>query len=276
MLKTGWIDYANCTPLLLQIKDNLESCGISLVHGVPAVLNGALAEGSIDICISSSIEFARRTDRYLVLPGHCIGSEGPVQSVMLFSNSPVDQLNGADIHVTVESATSVALLEILLRRYWKVRDFRLEACPPDWQRALSGSQAVMLIGDAALKAGITGGARYSYDLGEEWFRFTGLPFVFALWQVSQGSAVRCRSELASLLNLLDGAVSTFPDSFDELARGASESSWIGADRLAEYWKKITYRLDDRHLAGLNLYYLMASELGLIESVPRLKFLKIEG
>jgi len=50
MLKVGWIDYANCRPLLLQIENRLPGTGISLDHGVPAQLNAALAAGEIDLC----------------------------------------------------------------------------------------------------------------------------------------------------------------------------------------------------------------------------------
>ena len=69
MLQVGWIKYANCSPLLLQIGDRLPGSGVALRYGVPAELNVALSDGQIDVCISSSIEFARHADSYFVLPG---------------------------------------------------------------------------------------------------------------------------------------------------------------------------------------------------------------
>jgi len=49
---------------------------------------------------------------------------------------------------------------------------------------------------------------------------------------------------------------------------------MGAGLLAEYWRHITYRLDERHLAGLNRFYTLATELGLIKAAAQPLFLKV--
>lgn len=274
MLQVGWINYANCSPLLLQIRDRLPAAGIELHHGVPAQLNAALSEGQIDVCISSSIEFARHADRYLVLPGHCIGSDGPVQSVLLLANRPAEQLGGERLLVTAESATSVVLLQILLARHWGLKGCSLERTSLPWQQAMATAPAVLLIGDTALRAAMTGEAPYCYDLGACWREMTGLPFVYALWQVTQRAAETKSDALLNLLQLLDGARDHLPQQADGLAARADESSWMGSDRLADYWRHITYRLDERHLTGLNLFYRLAAELGLLTTAVQPRFLKV--
>lgn len=271
MLKVGWIDYANCSPLLLQIEHRLPGTGISLEHGVPAQLNAALAAGEIDLCISSSIEFARHADEYFVLPGHCIGSDGPVQSVLLLTNRPVQELSAERLLVTAESATSVVLLEILLARHWGLSGFSIESSRLPWREALTQAPGVLLIGDAALRAAMDGGAPHCYDLGAVWKDMTGLPFVFALWQVTQTAVAREPENLLRLLALLDQARDQMSGRLEQLAGVAPEAHWMGAAPLAEYWRHITYRLDERHLAGLNRFYCMATELGLIKSAPQLRF-----
>lgn len=274
MLKVGWIDYANCSPLLLQIEDRLPDSGILLQHGVPAQLNAALATGLIDVCISSSIEFARHVDNYLVLPGHCIGSDGPVQSVLLFANRPVQELGGERLLVTAESATSVVLLQILLAQHWGLSGYSIEATQLPWQEALDTVPGVLLIGDSALRASMAGKTPYCYDLGAAWKEMTGLPFVFALWQVNQ-SAVHTEADgLHRLLALLDQARDLMPQRLRELAARAPETGWMAPERLVDYWRHITYRLDERHLAGLDRFYCLATELGLIEAVAKPRFLKV--
>lgn len=274
MLQVGWIKYANCSPLLLQIRDQLPGSGVELRYGVPAQLNAALSEGLIDVCISSSIEFARHADSYLVLPGHCIGSDGPVQSVLLLANRPAEQLAGERLLVTAESATSVVLLQILLARHWGLDGCSVERTTLPWQQAMATAPAVLLIGDTALRAAMTDEAPYCYDLGSCWREMTGLPFVYALWQVTQCAAETKSDYLLNLLRLLDDARDQLPQQAAELAARADESSWMGVDRLADYWQHITYRLDERHLAGLHLFYRLAAELGLLAAAAQPRFLKV--
>lgn len=91
-LSVGHITYANCAPFF----HYLDSSGFSgrIVPGVPSHLNRLLAEGEIDISPSSSFEYARGWRQYLLLPGQSISSRGPVQSVLLFSSRPLEELAG--------------------------------------------------------------------------------------------------------------------------------------------------------------------------------------
>jgi chorismate dehydratase len=274
MLQVGWIKYANCSPLLLQIRDQLPGSGVELRYGVPAELNAALSDGQIDVCISSSIEFARHADTYQVLPGHCIGSDGPVQSVLLLTTRPAEQLGGERLLVTAESATSVVLLQILLAHHWKLEGCRVERITQPWQQALASTPGVLLIGDTALQAAMADRTPYCYDLGACWREMTGLPFVYALWQVTQRAAGTKLEYLRNLLHLLDAARDNLPQKASELAARADESSWMGIDQLTDYWRHITYRLDERHLAGLNLFYRLAAEQGLLAEAAQPRFLKV--
>ena len=274
MLKIGWIDYANCTPLLLQIEKPLIEAGIELVHGVPAELNSSLSKGEIDLCISSSIEFARHSDEYAILPGHCIGSDGPVMSVLLFSPRKVSELAGEKILVTSESATSVVLLKILLSRHWGLDNCILEPSSLCWKDTLSSGHAALLIGDSALKAAIEGDFAFCYDLGEEWKAMTALPFVYALWQVNLASAAGKKNDISILLGLLDRAKDMNPARLDELSSAASERSWMGQEYLRRYWQHISYDFDGSHRRGLELFYAIAAEMSLVPQMAALNFYQV--
>lgn len=272
MLRIGRIDYANCTPLFMQLEKRLPITTTEIVHGVPAGLNSKLASGEIDICISSSIEFARHAGNYCILPGHCIGSDGPVKSVLLFSNRPVEELGGEELLVTSESATSVILLQILLAKRWGLSECSLRVSSQPWQEALQQASGLLLIGDRALQAASAGGARYCYDLGMEWKELTGLPFVYALWLINRTSSQGKDADLKAFNLMLNHARDCIQCDADQLAAQAPESAWFGTQPLADYWRKaITYRLDEAHLAGLEQFYRFAAELSLVPTLPITKF-----
>ncbi|WP_281183949.1 menaquinone biosynthesis protein [Trichlorobacter lovleyi] len=269
MLRIGRIDYANCTPLFMQLEDKLPGETTAIVHGVPATLNARLAKGEIDICISSSIEFSRHADDYAILPGHCIGSVGAVKSVLLFTNRPVEELSGEQLLVTSESATSVILLQILLAKRWGLSGCSLQTSSMTWQEALQQSPGLLLIGDRALQAASDRAAVHCYDLGQEWKDLTGLPFVFALWLINRTSARGKERALTHFSRLLEQARERIEPDAELLAARAPESAWVGVQPLAEYWRHaITYQLDAAHLAGLERFYAFAAELGLIPAAPQ--------
>lgn len=273
MLRIGRIDYANCTPLFMQLEARLPVDTIEIVHGVPATLNARLASGEIDLCISSSIEFSRHAGEYAILPGHCIGSVGPVKSVLFFTRCPVEQLAGKQVFVTSESATSVVLLQILLAKRWGLSGCSVVPTSLPLTDALQQSSGLLLIGDNALQGVSAGLPGYCYDLGQEWHTLTGLPFVYALWLINRKSARGKDAAMGQFIALLDQARDRIIPDAELLASSAPESAWFGLQPLADYWRyAITYQLDAAHLAGLQRYYLLAAELGLIPAVPELVFL----
>lgn len=272
MLKIGEIEYANCTPLFHELREQFPCSGYEFVTGVPAALNRLLLAGEIDVCPSSSIEYAYHPERYSILPQLSISSVGPVASVLLFSVMPVEKLDGCKIRLSSESATSVNLLKILIAQRF--------GCSCNYETAGPGAaiidgdvSALLLIGDSALRTSMEKTELFVYDLGELWQSWTGLPFVFALWlcrnEVAEGA------ELKELTRQLIKAKNLVPDNLERIAACAKEYSWVGRDRLLAYWRdNISYQLDQPAQAGLELYYAKCFEGGLIADVPELKFVSM--
>ena len=276
MLRVGRIDYANCSPLFMQFEEQLKGDAVEIVHGVPAVLNQQLSTGMIDICISSSIEYIKHPGKYLIVPDNCIGSDGAVQSVLLFSRCPVEDLADSDVMVTSESATSVILLQILFKKHWGLEGVRLLSTPLHWRDALAaGAKALLLIGDSALQASYAQLGMYCYDLGTTWKLLTGHPFVYALWMANRATITHKVYELGVFRELLDAARDRLYEQAPVLAEQASERTWMTAEQLVEYWRHaITYHLDAEHLNGLRQFYRFAAELKLVDSEQELEFLKV--
>lgn len=269
MLRIGRIEYANCTPLFHLLRERFPCDEYEFISGVPAALNALLADGRIDVCPSSSIEYAIHSERYRILPDLSISSDGAVASVLLFSRVPVEDLHHRKILLSSESATSVNLLKVLMKQLYCC-DCEYAVNKQNISDALSTAPALLLIGDAALRASIHEPDVMVYDLGEVWRKWTGLPFVFALWL--------CRIEVSEneiLLELsrqLIQAKQLASLHYERIVTLAGELSWMEPEHLLSYWRNnISYHLDPRYISGLKLFYQKCFEMGLVKAVPTLNF-----
>ena len=258
MIRLGHIEYSNCFPLHAELLEQGHP-GVRIVHGVPSELNRALALGEIDIAPASSIEFARHADTYRVLPEFVIGSMGAVQSILLESTRPIEELNETRIAIPTASATSVVLLKILLRLKYNVAVrfewFRQELWGDPFR---TGADAVLWIGDVALRRSFTG-TRLVYDLGDEWTQWTDLPFAFAVWQTT--IPPQRDTELEPLMDSFRRSRERFRQNATELAARHAEEFGVLPQRLARYWKSLCYEFNPAMQEGLLHFYRLAHALG---------------
>jgi len=270
MLKLGHIIYSNTVPVHAGILSGAVKFPFTLVEGIPTELNRLLSEGAIDVSPSSSIEFAANPGRYLIMPGFSITSRNNVMSIILQSRLPMDQLNGKTVALTTASATSVVLLRILLELKHKVS--------PNYTHFEQGkdqpydrADAVLLIGDHALKRPRIEGFTYEYDLGGVWHEFTGLPFVFALWQINYKKSLD--KDLASLYHILTESKAYGLSHLPEMALKYADRFGIPAPRLLEYWNSFSFDFGPQEQKGLMTYYGYAAEIGAVKTVTELRFLE---
>jgi chorismate dehydratase len=204
-MRVGRIPYINCYPVYGAIDRGIVPISAELVDGVPTALNHEMSAGTIDVSVISAVEYARDAMKYLLLPDLSICSDGPVRSVVLFSKRPASDLHGRRVLVSRSSMTSVALLELLFDNVWDAKPAFIPSNAELVDVARFGEEehdARLVIGDAALHLwsrlrspelypkddGLTE-YRYAYDLGSEWKRWTGLPFVFAVWVTQRTTLV---------------------------------------------------------------------------------------
>lgn len=270
-LTVGRISYLNTVPFFHHL--DLDGFPGRIVDGVPAELNACLADGRIDLSPSSSFEYARHWRDYLLLPGLSISSRGPVRSVLLFSRRPLNEVAGEEIVLTGESATSVNLLHVLLKEFCSAREvvFRVEgAATEDWVAA--GGSALM-IGDRALRmAGGVPPATRIYDLGELWFRFTGLPFVFALWIARRQAVLEASGAIREFRRRLDRSMALAFADLDGIATAIAPQTTLSVAELVGYWgESMSYALTADHLAGLRRYFALCCQYGLLAEEPEIRF-----
>jgi chorismate dehydratase len=271
-LTVGHIAYANCVPFFHFLSD----CGFTgrIVSGVPSELNRLLAKGAVDVSPSSSFEYGRNWRDYVLLPGHSISTFGPVKSVLLLSPLDLDELEGQEIALTGESATSINLVKVLLQEYLGLTRITYQVPEEPVEEVLARGGSGLLIGDRALRAADKRNVSYRiYDLGELWHRFTGLPFVFALW-IARREAVQAHPEEFQILGeqLTRSRLRAF-SSLDTLAAHTPERRWMSEEGLADYWRCMSYDLGERHRQGLELYFRLLVKYGLLPEMPEIRFLQ---
>lgn len=188
-LTIGVIDYLNVQPVYYRLQERLAGQDVRFVYGVPTTLNRMLVAGEIDVAPISAIETARHAADLAVIPQLGIATLGAVKTVLLFSwMADPAELDGCTVALTDHSATSVELVKTLCRERYGVEP-RWRAAPQNLDEMLGRASAALLIGDEALIEGTLRravprrGVPYVFDLGDEWLKWTGLPFVFALWSV---------------------------------------------------------------------------------------------
>jgi len=266
MLRVGRIPYINCYPVYGAVDAGVVKLDAELVTGVPSDLNAKMARGQLDVSVVSAIEYARASERYVLLPDLAISCDGPVRSVLLLSKVPAPELGGKRVMLSRSSMTSVALLELLFENVWHAKP---EFAPGDAELADVARfadevhDARLVIGDAALLLGArrsTPNAPYPfvYDLGTEWKRWTGLPFVFAVWVAQRSTSVdRALAVHATLMESRAWGL----QHLDQLADRAAQSSGVDTGTCREYLSGLDYRLSYPHLAGLTNFFNRLVEVG---------------
>jgi chorismate dehydratase len=250
-LRLGRISYVNMAPLFFGLAADVEE-----VAGVPTELSARLLAGDIDTAPIPSIEYARNAQRLRVLPRLCVSSEGAVDSIQLVSQRPLERVRS--IAVTPESATSAALLRILL---------------PDADHVPleEDADATLLIGDAAL-ASMFEDPTPHHDLGRLWQERTGLPMVYAVFACPD-PAPEGISELEEALIAAHRRARSRPE---ELAREASARYGYPPGFLARYFEKLRYPFGPRERAGLLTFFELARDAGELDDVPELRFVVSEA
>jgi chorismate dehydratase len=244
--------------------------GIELRRGIPSELNHELATGSVAVAPSSSIEYARHADRYRLLPDLGIGSRGEVASILLETDRPLAALDGLEIALPTASATSVVLLRILLEhRFGVMPHYRWFDQAAGGDPVRDGAAAALWIGDIALRRGEARPGGF-VDLGAEWTAWTGLPFVYAVWQVAAGPESDAR--LRELHRLLLESRAYYEANAERLAARFAPDHGLTSAQLIRYWQRLDFTLGPESQSGLLHFYRLAAELGEAPPVTELRWL----
>lgn len=210
---------------------------VELLIDYPSKIASMLLKDEIDVGLIPVAIIPEMNEHYII-SDYCIGSYGQVASVCLFSEVPLYDIE--TILLDYQSRTSVALLKILIKEYWKLNVVS-ENTSNDYQSKISGTTAGLIIGDRALVQRRK--SRFIFDLGEEWENFTGLPFVFAAW-VSNKKLNQ---------TFIDEFNKTNEFGLNNLEKVVEENPFKVYDLHTYYKECISFDLDENKKVGLNLF-----------------------
>ena len=267
----GAVNYLNSKPLIEGL-DELLNGHATLRLDYPSRLAGDLASGLLDVALIPSIEYFRGQN-YEVISDACVAAHGPVLSVKLYSRVPWGEVKS--VALDEGSRTSATLARILLAERHGVFP-KLEPLPLDHHTQDSSADAILLIGDRAINPPneqFLG----TWDLGEEWLEWTGLPFVFAMWVGrrgirSQESGVRMEEEATEIARLLGQSRELGVARLDDIARREAPLLGLSLPTTVSYLSEnLQYHLGPAERNGLKLFYELASGMGLAPSGVELRF-----
>ncbi len=248
----GKIPYLNSVPFY----SHFEKRQFRILPVAPRRMGELSSKELIDAGLFSLMSYFEQ-ETNLELMNYCIATRDQVKSVMLFSKEGWNGLEGKTIGITDDTATSVRLLQVLLKKKYGVNATfeRMHSGVNDY----SNFDAVLLIGDEALRRNKYGlpGFELVFDLAREWYEWQKLPFVFAVWALKKSSSVEKKTELRQLLQSSleksEAALETI---------GALHGKRIGftPNETKEYLEGFSYRLGEREREAMEIFRKLFDEV----------------
>ncbi len=289
MIYIGEINYLNVFPIYYYLKKEMkihsELNFLKFIYGTPAFLNNSLKSGNIDISPSSSFYYILNYQSSLIFRDISISSKKIVKSIYLFSPKPIENFRENEtIYITPETLTSLNLLKILLIEIYKfdINKFNFITLPSGDNLEFKSEfnkmdyKILLHIGNNALKfkKQIKTGY-FTYDLADLWYKFTGFPFVFALFIIRKDSYYRKQSELKTLYKYLMKSKENAVKGFEEAALSIlknNDYNFISYEELIDYWTNcLSFDFGEEEINGFKLYYELLYKNKLISSVPAINF-----
>jgi chorismate dehydratase len=246
-IRIGAVSYLNTRPLVVSLPSLAPQARIEV--DVPSRLADRLRQGDLDVATIPSIEFFRLPGATIVSDA-CVACDGPVKSVKLYGRRPAEEIRC--LALDEGSRTSAAMSRILLKERFGVEP-QLRALPIGASPDDVDADAVLLIGDRAMLAP-PGRFEFVWDLGEEWSRWTGLPFVFSMWVARPGV------NLQGLDKSLAAARDDGEKRFEEIARAESPALGVPESECLVYLRDhLVFHFGPRQRRGLETFGRLAAE-----------------
>ena len=236
--KISAVSYLNTMPFIQELQNSSINNELDIILDYPSICAEKLIENIVDIALVPTA-ILKFNSKIRVISDYCIGSVGKVDSVCLYSKVPLDEIDY--IYLDYQSKTSVELLKILCRDYWKINPSFISD-NNDFDNKIKDLNSALVIGDRAFL--LHKEYDFVYDLSEYWYRFTGLPFVFACWAANKDIDSR-------FLKLFNKALSLSVKNIDYYTKNYKHHSCPDVNDYLT--NKISYHLDVYKKKGMSLF-----------------------
>jgi chorismate dehydratase len=237
-IRVGAVSYLNTKPLLYGIKRHPVINDIELIEDYPSKVAQMLIDDEVDVGLIP-VAATLRLKEWNIVSDYCIGSNGTVASVCIFSEVPMGEVE--KVYLDYQSRTSVNLARVLLKEHWKKEVEFIDATGEDFRDQIKENIAGVVIGDRALEQ--RSKSKYIYDLGEAWKDHTGLPFVFAAW-------IANKKLPEQFVDAFNEANALGLRNIDEVVK---ENPFIHYDLKKYYTACVSYPLNDDKKRGMELF-----------------------
>jgi chorismate dehydratase len=193
MVKISIVNYTNTLPFKWALKHSDILKKIDLQQDIPSICAQKLKFNQVDLALVP-VALLAELDTYFIETNYCIGANGKVDSVKLYSQVPLNEIK--TVTLDYQSRSSITLTKVLFKFFWKLNVNFLDA-KPGFENEIKDANAAVVIGDRTFD--LNGKYNYEYDLALEWKNFTGLPFVFAAWVSTKKLSQEFITEFNSVL-----------------------------------------------------------------------------
>ena len=236
-IRVAAVSYLNTKPLIYGFEKGMMVNEIELVTDFPASIADMLINDVVDIALVP-VAIIPSLKEYHIITNYCIGTTGEVASVCLFSDVPLTDIK--TVLLDYQSRSSVGLLKILLKDFWKI-NVELVSGNTGYEEKIEGTTAGLVIGDRAFIQRKK--SKYIYDLGIAWKEMTGLPFLFAAWVANK----KLPQTFIEKFNQTTG------EGFKHLPEIIAANAYPHYDLKKYYEDHISFNLDDYKRKGLDEY-----------------------
>lgn len=247
MVRISVVSYLNSKPFIYGLRNSGLITEIELSEDIPSICAEKMITGKADIGLVpvAILPLLKDCD---VISNYCIGSDGAVNSVLLLSEVPLNEIQ--TVLLDYQSRTSVLLTKVLSNKFWKISP-KWETTTNSFEKQIKQNTAGVVIGDRALK--MKSNFKYAYDLSAEWKKYTGLPFVFACWAGKKG--------LDKQFNLnFNEAIKSGINKINIVAKEEKSEHFTEEEILAYLTDNIDYNFNDSKKEALKLFLKFVGEL----------------
>jgi chorismate dehydratase len=252
MIKISAVSYLNTKPLLYGLFQKGIDEMVELSLDIPSVCAQKLMNGDVDLGLVP-VAIIPKIKNACIISDYCIGTEGEVHTVAIFSERPLEELT--HIYLDFHSTTSAALTQVLFKEYWKQSVTFLQA-EEGYIDEIGGTTGALVIGDRTIGLEMP----FKYDLGLAWKAHTGLPFVFAAW-------VSNKPLPEAFISIFNKALEYGVSKIHQLVYLVPSPH--PAFSISDYYTKyINYHIDEPKREALNLFLSKIVELAEVEALER--------
>jgi chorismate dehydratase len=253
-VRIGMVNFINTAPIYEVWKKTVHRPDWRIIAATPSQLNRMLYRDELDLGCVSSFEYAVHPQQYRIIGDLSISASGPIGSVFLFSKVAPDQLADKVVLLSGQSQTSVSLVKIILEEFYSIFPRYRVGSVMEQQQDAGGFDAVLAIGDEALR--LVAGNEYPIRLylGEVWHQHTGLPFVFALWTVRADFCLEESEQLAAIHQELLRCLTEGQGNLSAISREVAPRIPMDAEACLKYLRSIEYDLGPEKRQALGLFY----------------------